>query len=384
MRLFDDLERVDLDHGKRTESPFSFLNRSARPEVAAVRSLLEEWFERFPEKGRAQVRGDFRASDPRQHLGAFWELYVHEVHRCLGYEMERDPAVPGSTRRVDFLARRGASAFYLEATVVTLSNQEMAAQNRWNALLDLIDDVSDPDFSVSVHVKVAGMDTPAKKEVVRPIEEWLASLDWAGLETATIPVELELSVRDWVLVLRAERKPSHGRGDPSFPTVWFTGVIRSRLDERQNLEDDLRDKSKYGELDLPLVVAVLCDRSLVTERLVEWALYGPLQVIAPIRGGVGRMEDAFLDRNPRGLWQRGAEPQVTRVSAVLAAMHAGPRTVATSNLTLWKNPWAARPLADDLPWQTVVGDLDQDRLVTVEGTRLPRDVLGIDPRWPAA
>src|ERR1700704_2491964 len=98
---------------------------------------MHEWFEAFPDEGKKQLTGDFRAGDPRQSLGAFWELYVHQVHRCLGYELERDPEMPDTTRRPDFLARRGASAFYLEATVVSCSDEEMAAQTRWNVVLDL-------------------------------------------------------------------------------------------------------------------------------------------------------------------------------------------------------------------------------------------------------
>jgi hypothetical protein len=149
-------------------------------------------------------------------------------------------------------------------------------------------------------------------------------------------------------------------------------VLNSRVDERQYVEDNLRDKSKYGQPDLPFVIAALCDRSLVTERLIEWALYGPEAVTVPIRSGVGRMNEAFLARNPRGLWQRGAEPQVTRVSAVLTAKHVGPFVVASSDLTLRKNPWAGRPLTDDLPWRTVTGDLHQNRLVTTEPTASPQ------------
>jgi hypothetical protein len=196
--------------------------------------------------------------------------------------------------------------------------------------------------------------------------------------------ERELPVRDWVLRLRPYPKPPSARGDPLFPTVWFNGVLNSRVDERQYVEDNLRDKSKYGQPDLPFVIAALCDRSLVTERLIEWALYGPEAVTVPIRSGVGRMNEAFLARNPRGLWQRGAEPQVTRVSAVLTAKHVGPFVVASSDLTLRKNPWAGRPLTDDLPWRTVTGDLHQNRLVTTEPTASPREVLRLDAHWPAS
>jgi hypothetical protein len=107
MRLFDETQRTDSSLGKRTETLFRGLNRVARPEFDAVRSLLESWFERFSDAGKKQLRGDFRATEPRQSLGAFWELYVHEIHRRLGYELERDPELADTSRRPDFLARRG-------------------------------------------------------------------------------------------------------------------------------------------------------------------------------------------------------------------------------------------------------------------------------------
>ena len=140
--------------------------------------------------------------------------------------------------------------------------------------------------------------------------------------------------------------------------------------------------SRYGKPDLPFVIAALCLRDLATVRLIEWALYGPMGVKVPIREGVGQMDEAFVDRNPRGLWQRGAEPQVTRVSAILTALHLNPWLIANSDLTLWRNPWAAKPLTDDLPFRVVSGDLDQNRLVVVEPTRRPLEILGLPTSWP--
>jgi hypothetical protein len=96
------------------------------------------------------------------------------------------------------------------------------------------------------------------------------------------------------------------------------------------------------------------------------------------------MEAASLTRNPYGLWQRGAEPQVTRVSAVLTAQHLEPLVIPSADLTLWKNPWAARPLTEQrLPWRTITGDLEQNSLQVTEPTVLPRELLELDADWPA-
>jgi hypothetical protein len=68
---------------------------------------------------------------------------------------------------------------------------------------------------------------------------------------------------------------------------------------------------------------------------------------------------------------------------VLTAKHLNPLLIANSELKLWKNPWAAKPLADDLPWRTVTGDLTRNQLVVTEPTTQPREVLGISATWPA-
>jgi hypothetical protein len=73
---------------------------------------------------------------------------------------------------------------------------------------------------------------------------------------------------------------------------------------------------------------------------------------------------------------------MTRVSAVLTTRHLNPWLVARSELTLWKDPWAAKPLTDAFPWRTVAGDLEQNQLVITEATRVPRHILGLDESWP--
>jgi hypothetical protein len=388
MPLFDDIVRTDSRLGSRTESQFRFLNRVDRPEFAAVRQLVEAWFDSFPPEARADLRERFRSDDLGQSLGAFWELYLHEIHRQLGYVLERDPEVPGTTKRPDFLAKRGDTAFYLEGTLVGYSDPEMADRRRQDGVLELVDEAFNADFSLSVQIKVAGRTAPARSEIVPRIEAWLSSLARTSATRADASSdqrpEFELRARDWFLNLRANPKPEAKRGDPTFPTVWTVRRPRGgAVDERRQIEMDLRDKaSRYGRPDLPYVVAAVCLRDLAQERDIEGALYGPEVLRVPIRRGVGDVGDARIDRTPRGLWQWGEDQRATRVSAVLTDIHINPWLVARSNLTLWKNPWAAKPLTADLPWRTVRGDLEQNRLVVEEGTRLPRDVLWLAETWP--
>jgi hypothetical protein len=160
---------------------------------------------------------------------------------------------------------------------------------------------------------------------MRFIAAW--GMSWSAIPSCQTPAD----VRTFSLAAakmpstwrRAYPKLPSARGDPSYLTIFSNGVLESRVDERQQLEDNLRDKSKYGKPALPFVIAALCNRNLVTDRLIQWALYGPEMLTVPVVGGVGQMNAASLTRNPRGLWQRGAELQITRVSAVLTAQHLG-------------------------------------------------------------
>jgi hypothetical protein len=119
--------------------------------------------------------------DPAQSLGAFWELYLHELFRALGYTLERDPEVPGTSRRPDFLVIGEGGEFYLEATTVGHSKDEMAARRRRNVVLDLVDEAQNPDFWVTINVPGEGRNTPSRRDIVPKLEAELNSLDWAAV-----------------------------------------------------------------------------------------------------------------------------------------------------------------------------------------------------------
>jgi hypothetical protein len=387
LRLFDDLSRTDRSPASSAESHFAFLNRVDRPYFAAVRDLLEDWFTRFPAEAQKDLRARFRSDDKAQCLGAFWELYLHETHRCLGFELERDPAVPGTTRRPDFLIRGGAKPFYLEATTITYNKREAAQRRREDLLVDLISEAFDPDFFVTMGRVAPGPTAPRRNEVIGPIERWLSSLDWESAYALSerhewVPPEEEFRPRGAYFLLRAHPRWPRIRGNRNFPTI-AAGPGRAGFhNEGDPIYEDLHDKaSRYGRPDHPFVIAALCLRDFVEDRDVEFALYGPEVFRVPIRpeGGGG---EAYVDRNPRGLWQRGAKQRATRVSAVLAAVQLAPYTVTRSAPTLWTNPWAAKPLEAELPWRTVSGDLEANSLVTTEATREPHEILGLPSDWP--
>lgn len=105
IRLFDDMERDSRSPAKRAESQFAFLNRTGRPYFAPVRDLLEDWFSHLPPDVQPALRSRFRKDDPGQNMGAFWELYLHEAHRRLGFAIQYEPPVPGHGPKPRFPVR---------------------------------------------------------------------------------------------------------------------------------------------------------------------------------------------------------------------------------------------------------------------------------------
>ncbi|HLI50428.1 MAG TPA: hypothetical protein VKU87_01450, partial [Thermomicrobiaceae bacterium] len=120
--LFDDFERTSdgtsalpPEHG---EQFYTFLNQAAGEPWQQVRDTLTQWLSHYPADDRPALVARFRRTDRRGFLGAFWELYLHELFRRLGFLIELHPRVAVTTHRPDFRLRRGTSMLYVEAVTI--------------------------------------------------------------------------------------------------------------------------------------------------------------------------------------------------------------------------------------------------------------------------
>ena len=113
MSLFDEIQRTELRAALYGEPTFQYLNTSQRPGFVAIRNMLEQWFCRYPEVVAADLRARFRSNDDRQHQGAFFELYLHELLHSLQFTVEVHPRVNATDNRPDFLILRNGNPFAL-------------------------------------------------------------------------------------------------------------------------------------------------------------------------------------------------------------------------------------------------------------------------------
>jgi hypothetical protein len=153
------------------------MNRVDQPFWGRTRDELERWFAAYPREHAADLRTRFRNAAPGQHFGAWWELYLHRLFSRLGFEIEVHPELHEAPGRPDFRLR-GVDSFLLEAAVAFsgIVDKERDGE-RENWIMAAIDRAENPNFFVRLEVERGGLERPSVREIVVPLERWLAGLD---------------------------------------------------------------------------------------------------------------------------------------------------------------------------------------------------------------
>jgi hypothetical protein len=356
MRLFDDIERRNASPPAYGEDTFTFLNRADGAVWARIRDVLDAWFAEYPEPDAADLRGRYRSQKPGQHVGAWWELYLHHLFTRLGYAVAVHPEVPGTLKQPDFEVRRGDLRFYLEAAVVFsgIVDDRPSGGGRDAWILDAVNKGSNANFTLGIEFLRRGTRKPRDRDVYRPLEVWLADLDPDEVLDATEagdqhPKKL-LTVQDWELRFTAYPvKPEAREDEDPGPLLGVGPVVAGFVDDKAQLRATLKHKRRrYGQPDAPLIVAVNCASSFTKPDDVAAALYGSLamQYTQDVPG------TARWVRVRDGTWMSETGPQGRSMSAVLTAVHLHPWTVVKEAPRLWLNPWARTALDADLPFST--------------------------------
>jgi hypothetical protein len=391
--IFDEIERSDPRQSAHAEGTFDFLNRVADPVFERERGLIEGWFAVYPSgalddsEARRGLRSRFRSKSDIDFSSAFWELYLHEVHRLAGYLATPHPDTP-TGKRIDFLMESGSDRFYLEATVVTTGGLGGSEPAGTAHVYDLINSAFNRDFFLRLELVVPGPQTPARSKVIGPIERWLETLDWDDVQERCAEGDEEyprttLDAGGWKITCQAFPRSESSRGDRDFPTI---GIYPSRggiSTARPDILGKLQSKaSRYGQLDAPYVIAVQSQGVVANEDDFERALFGEEVVRIPV-GPDAPVGEATVDRDPHGLWQWGDRQRGTRVSGVLGVAGFGVNTVASTWPRMWTNPWATRPLdPSGLPWPLSTPDLEANVINTGATDVEPSTFFDLPADWP--
>lgn len=396
MELFDRISRNYLGPQPYAEPRFSFLNRSARPEVDRVRSVLEDWFSHYSHGGQADIVGRFRSDDERQHYSAFFELFLHELLLQLDCSLVIHPIVnEGMPRHPEFLVTpRHGTSFYLEAiTAHEMSDEAFAALARKRAVYDTLNRLDSPNFFLWMNLQGEPKTSPPGRQMADFLNKELKKLDpdrvaeqfqSGGLDALPKwPFELG----GWKIEFSPIPKKADARGKPGVRPIGiqFSGFRLVRI--KDAIKDAILDKAdRYGRPDLPYVVAVNAIEgiespgSTVDEEDICDALLGTSQWVFEIKDiGAGPGASKYK-RVPDGAWTSKSGPINTQVSAVLMATPVLPWNVPQAPIRLYHNPWAA------LPYTSVLTCLPQvvkrgEEYVKVDG-RLLGEIFSLPSVWP--
>lgn len=383
MPLFDaNIKRCENRPKREAEPIFTYYNTTGRPAFTTIRQVLEDWFQRYPAEGQVDVSARFRSTIDSQHQGAFFELFLHELLLRLGFTVEIHPAI-GRPTHPDFLvSRNGARQCYLEATLALPANEEVAERRRVQQVYDTINRLQTPELFLYVRERGAPRDNVPGTRLRRELEEWLGELDLDQIRRDfvedgfdTLPT-FPWSYEGWEVAVQPIPRNEIGDEDPARPI----GIVMEAggpvtVDEDIKRAVELKAK-KYGELDLPFIVAVNVIPDFCRQHSVMEALFGHelinFDANPPREAG----------RAPDGAWLGQRGPRNRRNSAALIFSQLQAANMQANEPWLVHHPWAAHPIAQDqLPFSQFVPNHETGNLQRVEG-RLPGSFLALPEPWP--
>lgn len=355
-----------------------------------MRDRLELWFSAYCRDASrdkaADLRARFRKADARQHVGAWWELYVYWLLRSvypkewIGVEVER----PGA-KRPDFCLGSDEGSrpeLWVEAVTTFSGIVEKGRHSAREAyVLDAINELQSRDFRLWITFRVVGENTPTKREITEPLQAWLGSLVRddvvAAWEQERVRPRTILSPSGWEIVLDAIPKTTPG-GHPNDRLIGVGPISSGFVNDMREARKTILEKGRrYKELGAPLVVAVLPSSPFFGSDDASEALFGSEAVeIDPHRPE----DSARVVRRPDGAWSKPRK----RISGVLFGPRILPWTVGREWPELWLNPHTDRPLGDHLaPLPRVEVD-EAGSLRSHDVSESPARLLGLPPDWPGS
>jgi hypothetical protein len=388
--LFDEGVRNGLRPKRETESTFCYLNQSGRPAMTAFRGMADDWFERFPADAKADLRARFRSPIEFQHQAAFFELYVHELLKRLEFGLVAHPTITGTNAHPDFLASVDSEdRFYVEATLAgTPSVREQGAAARVAQVYECLNALDSPNFFLEIQVRGAPETPPPTRELRQRLTVWLRELDpdevgslFQADRFGDLP-RLEWTHGEWSVVFAPIPKSPEHRGRPGIRPIGIIVPEAQWLNTDGDLREAIRNKAtKYGDLGLPLIVAVNVLSKHCDNIDIMNGLFGQ-ETFVVTRRADGTFATQNGRREPNGLWFGPRGPRNRLVSGVLVVSSLCAWTMGILTPELFHNPWAVNPLPpNDWNLPQCLVDLTTGRVQHRAGISA-ETVLQIPAPWP--
>lgn len=383
--IFSAITRSDHAPKRANESNFGFLDRCAWQTADKVRALLEGCLENYPEAEKVDLVSRIQSGDPRHFASGTFELLLHEYLLRLGFSLTLHPQLSnGSKKRPDFLVTTSnGERLYIEAVCVAADDgRDIAAEARKAIALQALNDAYHADFLVAVASVGEPTTQPSGKRLAAEVICWLNTLDAdrvkaeSGDTYETLP-EYLWQHEDWKLRLHAIPVKPEARGLKR-RLIGVRSDGAGFIDGWTPIRDAIINKTgRYGNLDLPLVIAVNVDTFDLDPIDESQALFGQEQYIFTVGT---KYEKPQLSRAMNGAWHGKSGARGKRCSGAWLFNNLSPYSLAKRGHTLYLNPWGNLQLPTNflrMPHALVV----DERLHRAEGITL-REAFELDEQWP--
>lgn len=344
--LFSNTYRTDSSPKRATENDFTFLDRSASAPIGLVREMLEACLANYPKAESGELINRIQCGDVRHFTSASFELILHEYLLRLGMRITPHPELlNGSQKRPDFLIEcPDGQELYLEAVCASENTaQNPAAEIRKQVALQFLDDEYNPNFMIAIDSEGDPITQPSGRKLAKDVAVWLNTLDpntllelssTSGIRS--LP-EFQWQHENWKLLIRPIPVKAEARGKQR-RLIGLRSSGANWVDGWSPIRDAVRFKSnRYGNLDLPLVIAVNVDTFKLDPIDEVQALFGQEQfVFDPMNPD----QEPRMERAPNGAWRGPRGPSGKRASGAWFFNNLSPYSIARQRHTLYVNPAA--------------------------------------------
>jgi len=312
--------------------------------LKVLKEQVEEWFKNIPSSEQADLAARLRSKDDGQHLGAFYELMLHQFCLEEGWQINLHKAINSKLKPDINIKTEKGKKFLLEIATQLDEQEYRTADKRKKELDNAIAEINTP-YVLSLHYGSYPPEGIKVKELVKYIETWLKNLP------NTSNKEFECDLLDKAVDLRINARLEKFK--PKNGCIYFiSGPGVTGLPGVEKVKNTLAKKRKKyssAKTNLPLVIAI-CDGTsnlMHDETVIDRALYGNVTISFSINSEVdeqpttGRDNSGFITPHNGFL----SQPENKGISAVLyvSRVQKNPGEI-TYKMLLLHNPWAYLPL----------------------------------------
>ncbi len=308
--------------------------------------LLEKWFNNFPDKEKADIKGRFTSTEKDNQASAFYELMFHQFLIEEGFEVEKNKKSGDGTP--DYFIKTATTSLFVE--IYTLFNKETTEEIKTILFLFLeeLNKLKIP-YIIDVRPRQLDKDNLHIPAIITKIIEFSSSIskETTGYHTFNIQengFDGEINIRN------KTENDSPGSIVKSFS--YPDGCLN---ESTKRIQNKIRKKvSKYKKIKegtLPYVIAI-CDETEFppfNATTIDRALYGEIQISWDINNPEAETE-ACRDYNGLVTPNKVMKINNTRISAIIHCYKRWNIEKENFNFVIkvYHNPWAKNPLPIDI------------------------------------